>query len=251
MNGLFVLSVLSLGVIVKRYHQIHWIVGIILIVVLSGCKRSLRSEIPPDPPANLVDGGGAVGDQPNVADMTTGDETSPQTGADQGNTGAYPAGATPTLVVVAPDAGSDGGDGGETVSAEPTVAPIVPTATPFPTEDITHVVASGETMLSISRVYGIDMDKIAAASGIVNVDRLSVGDELIIPFSGNTNQSDASGNTDTTAPTTSSTYIVRAGDRLFQIGLAHGVGWEKIAEANNITAPYNIQPGDELIIPAP
>lgn len=46
-------------------------------------------------------------------------------------------------------------------------------------------------------------------------------------------------------------YTVVDGDNLYSIGLANGVPWEKIAEANNIAAPYTIHPKESLVIPCP
>lgn len=42
------------------------------------------------------------------------------------------------------------------------------------------------------------------------------------------------------------TYIVKKGDTLFSIGLEHGYYYKEIAQANNISAPYNINVGQTL-----
>jgi len=44
-------------------------------------------------------------------------------------------------------------------------------------------------------------------------------------------------------------YTVRSGDSLFRIADLHNVSWRKIAEANNIIAPYTIYVGQSLCIP--
>jgi len=49
-----------------------------------------------------------------------------------------------------------------------------------------------------------------------------------------------------------SAYIVQPGDRLFRIAINLGYDpdfWQTIADANNITSPWIIYPGDELTIP--
>jgi len=65
--------------------------------------------------------------------------------------------------------------------------------------------------------------------------------------------------TATTAPTTptstpvpgaGTTYVVKAGDRLFSIGRQFGVNPYSIAQANDIKPPYIIHPGDTLKIPS-
>ena len=45
-------------------------------------------------------------------------------------------------------------------------------------------------------------------------------------------------------------YVVRNGDSLRLISVKTGAGSEAIARANGLTAPYTIQPGQRLIIPA-
>ena len=44
-------------------------------------------------------------------------------------------------------------------------------------------------------------------------------------------------------------YVVKAGDRLYRIGLRYGVTWAVIARFNGIRNPNLIQPGDVLFIP--
>ncbi len=53
-------------------------------------------------------------------------------------------------------------------------------------------------------------------------------------------------------PGEGTTYTVQAGDSLSKIGAHHGVSWQKIFEANRdkLDDPDEIQPGQELTIPA-
>lgn len=46
------------------------------------------------------------------------------------------------------------------------------------------------------------------------------------------------------------TYVVKAGDILWKIGVKFGVKWEEIAKYNNLKNPNLIFPGQKLIIPA-
>jgi cytoskeletal protein RodZ len=58
--------------------------------------------------------------------------------------------------------------------------------------------------------------------------------------------------TPTPAPTpapTGETYTVASGDTLASIGAKLGVEWQKIAEANGLTEPYDLQIGQVLKIP--
>jgi len=45
-------------------------------------------------------------------------------------------------------------------------------------------------------------------------------------------------------------YVVKPGDNLYRIGLAHGVSWQSIAELNRLANPHLIFPGQRLIIPS-
>ena len=51
-------------------------------------------------------------------------------------------------------------------------------------------------------------------------------------------------------PVTSSVYIVRSGDTLYRIGNDKGVGADAIAKANDLAAPFALQAGQKLRIPA-
>lgn len=45
-------------------------------------------------------------------------------------------------------------------------------------------------------------------------------------------------------------YIVKPGDNLYRIGLAHDVSWQTIAEYNKLENPHLIYPGQRLTIPS-
>ena len=46
------------------------------------------------------------------------------------------------------------------------------------------------------------------------------------------------------------TYEVQSGDTLSSIGTDFGISWQKIAEVNNISPPYDLTVGQKLVIPA-
>ncbi|MFC1651891.1 LysM peptidoglycan-binding domain-containing protein [Patescibacteria group bacterium] len=46
------------------------------------------------------------------------------------------------------------------------------------------------------------------------------------------------------------TYEVQSGDTLSSVGEKLNVSWQKIAEVNNLSAPYDLTVGDKLTIPA-
>jgi lipoprotein NlpD len=53
----------------------------------------------------------------------------------------------------------------------------------------------------------------------------------------------------TLAPDAPDTYVVKRGDTLYTIGLKFGISAKAIQEANNISNPDRISPGQELVIP--
>ena len=64
-----------------------------------------------------------------------------------------------------------------------TSIPLVRVTVP-PGEDCIHEIRAGETLFMLSLAYGSTVDEIAAASGIDNPDRISVGQRITIPGCG-------------------------------------------------------------------
>lgn len=56
-----------------------------------------------------------------------------------------------------------------------------PQPTPLPPNVIVHTVASGETLTTIARQYGVSLQSIIDANNLTNPDRLAIGQQLIIP----------------------------------------------------------------------
>ncbi|MEM7345362.1 MAG: LysM peptidoglycan-binding domain-containing protein, partial [Chloroflexota bacterium] len=66
-------------------------------------------------------------------------------------------------------------------------------ATPTPTSavklaPVTHVIKSGDTILAIAVLYGVDADLLIEENGIENPNNLKLGQELIIPFTAEQNR---------------------------------------------------------------
>jgi LysM repeat protein len=122
-------------------------------------------------------------------------------------------------LLIPPTEGSDGG-----------------TPTPMPPPETAYVVQPGDTLKKIGERFGISWEQIAEDNGIVNPNLIYVGQELII----------AAPDPGDTPP---ATHTVTAGETLFTISLLYGVAWTDIAEANNLTSPYIIYPGQTLVIP--
>jgi len=101
---------------------------------------------------------------------------------------------------------------------------------------IIHVVERGETLFIIAARYGTTVEAIVQANAIANPNLIYVGQRLIIPTQGSV------------APEGS--YVVRLGDTLSNIALRFGTTVSAIAQANNISNPSLIYPGQRLIIPS-
>jgi LysM repeat protein len=125
----------------------------------------------------------------------------------------------------------------------PTATPTstsTPTPAPTPTP-ITHIVAFGESISSIARMYGVEPEALAEANGIAPPYVIYAGQALIIPVTGGA-----------PAPTTTAgprTYVVEYGETCSSIALKFGVDVQALAEANGLQPSCNIQAGQELIIP--
>lgn len=162
----------------------------------------------------------------------------------------------------------------ETATAEGPVFEL-PTATPTeaapefepPTEapqppvsgaDCVHQVVRGENLFRLSQRYGVPVVDIARASGVTNIERISVNQRLIIPGCGTTGAvpppttaADQPGTGGTTSQPSAGgiRHVVEQGETLFQISMRYGVPVNTIANANGISNINLIYLNQELTIP--
>jgi len=113
---------------------------------------------------------------------------------------------------------------------------------PSASEPIYHVVRYGETLFSIGRLYGVYPYDIARDNGIINPDRIYVGQVLRIYGVGTWSQPRYGYG----CPWV---YVVRYGDTLSSISWRYGVNMWSIARANHIYNLHYIYAGQRLIIP--
>jgi lysozyme len=127
---------------------------------------------------------------------------------------------------------------GQTLKIPPAEGqPGTPTPTPTPPQaETTYVVQPGDYLRRIAEAYGTTWQAIAEANGIVNPNRIYPGQVLTIPVEG-------------TDPEPDVTHTVQRGETLYLISVQYGVSWPSIAEANNLSSPYVIYPGQTLVIP--
>ena len=144
-----------------------------------------------------------------------------------------PVEATPTITV-------------PTLTITPTVElpTIVPTPTmtqtTFPTGDVMHVVARGETLLSIASRYRTTVPAIMNRNALVNPNAIYAGQQLVIPA--------GSGASETPAPRTVQ-HVVKAGETLSQLARKYRTTVGDILARNpSITDPNHLSAGTMLAI---
>lgn len=135
-----------------------------------------------------------------------------------------------------------------TLEAVSTPTPLpTPAATPTPAQverteaSPTYVVRPGDNLFQIGRRTGLTVDELVTANGIVDRNRIFVGQVLVIP--------DRPLVFASPVPERRS-YTIRWGDTLWGIARAYGVDMEALAAANGISDPHWIQAGQTLTIPA-
>jgi membrane-bound lytic murein transglycosylase D len=132
----------------------------------------------------------------------------------------------------------------------------------------THVVASGDTLWSIAKRYGVDVRSLAAWNAMAPGDVLRVGRKLVVG-AGSTNgnavadrapaqptaQPTAVAGTDDAAKSAPSstrsrqvTYVVRRGDSLSSIARRFRVTIPKLMEWNAGAGNNYLQPGQRLVV---
>jgi len=104
---------------------------------------------------------------------------------------------------------------------------------------VVHIVQRGETLLTITRRYGLTVDAITHANGISDPRHIYVGQRLVIPGGGR-----RVGEMET-AP-----YIVSAGDTLVSIAGRYDTTWQTLVEINGLLSPNVSYAGQVIQVPA-
>jgi LysM repeat protein len=119
-------------------------------------------------------------------------------------------------------------------------------------ETTLYVVSAGDTLSAIAVRYNTTVGTLASLNGIVNIDRIRVGQELRVPVA----TAEAPAATATPVPTTTPAaagtprvHMVQAGENLFRIALRYGVTVDAIAALNHLADVSRIYVGQELLIP--
>ncbi|WP_421242549.1 LysM peptidoglycan-binding domain-containing protein [Aeromonas enteropelogenes] len=128
------------------------------------------------------------------------------------------------------------------VGGDPFVStiPVRQAGTPnrAPITGSSYVVKRGDTLYSIAFNSGNDVPSLASLNGISPPYNIYPGQQLRLDAS-------SSG---AMASRSTSTYQVRRGDTLSSIGRQFGTTPQELAQRNNLSAPYALQPGQVLTV---
>lgn len=207
-------------------------------LLLAACTRSATSgTLPTVAPEGIGGGGeGVITDPTQAADATNSAVMQQLLIAGQTQT-AQALSGEPGVIVVSTAVVS-------TPVALATAIPL-PTSTPLPaavTGPISYMVKSGDWLYQIAREHNVDPGALIAANPQINPNAvLEPGTVITIPGS--------STPVPAAATTGEKTYVVKAGDNLFRIGLNNATTYLVLAQLNNIPAPYTVYPGQVLKLP--
>jgi LysM repeat protein len=109
-----------------------------------------------------------------------------------------------------------------------------------------YTVAAGDTLSEIAERYGVSVEELAEANGIVDPDHIFSGQVLVIPRAEESASPAALADGGTSG---GGTYTVQLGDTLSDIAERFGVPVAAIAEANSLADAHFIVEGQMLTIP--
>lgn len=101
----------------------------------------------------------------------------------------------------------------------------------------TYEVRPGDSLWSIARSLGVDVEALVAANGLKDADKIQAGQKLVIP-----------GASALAAPQPV-VHKVGKGESLWSIARQYGVDLDALVAANGITNPDHVVVGQELVIP--
>jgi murein DD-endopeptidase MepM/ murein hydrolase activator NlpD len=125
---------------------------------------------------------------------------------------------------------------GPSQRASPTLRPRDQSAEP--PSDTFHIVQRGETLFSIAQRYGSTVEALAHANGLVDPNRVYVGQRLRIP--GGELEID---------PRATSAYLVQTGDTLLSIATHYATSWRALAQVNAMLSPDALRTGQVIQVP--
>jgi LysM repeat protein len=218
------------------------IVLVISAVMLAGCRLSASTPPPTTEPINS-DMSTLEAELGNIATQTSvaGDSSAVETG--EPATEATAVSSTEVPLETAPETVPETG-------SESTELPAQPTATPAPVSTVTpgipnnHELQKGEFPFCIARRFNVNQTELLNLNGLGQYTTLPIGFKLQIPQTGNTFIGQRA------LIRHPANYTVVAGASIFSIACKYGdVDPLAIAQANELSAPYNLSVGQVLHIP--
>lgn len=113
--------------------------------------------------------------------------------------------------------------------------------------DTIYIVQPGDTLMAISRQFGISMQAIVQANNIINPNFIYVNQRLVIPTTNTPPQPPNPGNNGGSESAT--IHTVQSGETLSRIAVRYGVTISAIAATNRISNINFIFVGQQLAIP--
>jgi LysM repeat protein len=110
-----------------------------------------------------------------------------------------------------------------------------------------HVVARGQTLSQIARMYGTSIAALVQANGLPNANTIYAGQRLRIPTGGG---SSSSGGASSGGTSGGGMHVVQRGETLSSIAMRYGTTAPAIAAANGLANPNLVYVGQRLRIPA-
>ena len=175
-----------------------------------------------------------------------------------------------------------GEDSTAPVAVEPAPAPVLPPSpavvTPVPVQPVAfpviqppvqpaplktsvaaenvYVVKSGDMLSKIAAAHGVNSRELAELNKITDPNKIRAGQKLILPDHSKPSQSQPSAAASSPAKATAKAvvasgdgYVVKSGDSLSKIAVAHGIKMKDLMAANQITDANKIRIGQKLTIP--
>jgi len=122
----------------------------------------------------------------------------------------------------------------------------------YASEDLVHVVAKGETVYSISRIYRISQEELMKHNGISDATQLREGRRLRIPQAAGTNAPRTGSGTQPQPAQANETALVShkvtKNDTLYSLARAYQTTVQRIKEINGLTSDV-IKEGDNIRVP--
>jgi len=216
--------------------RIRWLVIAVLLCVpllVVGCNRSApqpeEEQTAQETTLETTEQVMPTGEETTAAEPPTAEPPPAETTADQ-----PPPAEETTAEATPPEQPAETTEEAPPAEAEPVAEE--------PAAEKAYIIMPGDTLFSIAQTYGVSVEELAARNGILNVNRIEVGQQLVIPVAG-------AAPAEETAGTGERVHVVRAGENLFRIALAYNMSFETVAAYNSIPWPYTIHIGQEIKIP--